>query len=381
MWKQIDQLLALPACTCDASKQFNDFNHLIKLIQFLMGLDSICQSVRTNLLTRETLPSMKDAFSIISREESHLHTKFFSEKVPNSTVGFAVKTNQVFDSKKKGIRPPNPSLKCSHCNKTGHTVEKCFELVGYPLWMKSKNNGNKGGMDSQTKKVQVIGNQFDGLYLCGSSSVKVCSASCDVNLWHARLGHPAEVVLHVLKNKLDVKNVSLSPCETCNRAKQHRDPFPLSDHKSKMLGELVHLDVWGPYKVPSRDGLRFFLTIVDDYTRAIWVYLMRHKREVFHNTQGFFNWLKTQFGKHVKVFRSDNGTDTPHPKVGPTPDDDIKNDPISDHGSQQSNVESSDTLGKVVSQQPSVTDEHMDRANHDTEVETIFNNSEGDDVG
>ncbi|KAJ0541120.1 putative transcription factor interactor and regulator CCHC(Zn) family [Helianthus annuus] len=144
MWKQLDQLLALPACSCDASKQFNDFNHLIKLMQFLMGLDSSYQSVRTNLLTRETFPSVKDAFSVISREESHLHSKNIFDKTPNNPVGFSVKTGQVIDSRKKNNRTPNPNLKCSHCNKTGHTIEKCFELVGYPSWMKSKPGGNKG---------------------------------------------------------------------------------------------------------------------------------------------------------------------------------------------------------------------------------------------
>ncbi|MFS7921946.1 putative transcription factor interactor and regulator CCHC(Zn) family [Helianthus anomalus] len=144
MWKQLDRLLALPVCSYDASKQFNDFNHLIKLMQFLMGVDSSYQSVRTNLLTRETLPSVKDAFSIISREESHLHSKNIFYKTLNNVVGFATKTNQIIDTKKKGVRIPNPNLKCSHCNKTGHTIEKCFELVGYPSWMKSKLGGNKG---------------------------------------------------------------------------------------------------------------------------------------------------------------------------------------------------------------------------------------------
>nr|GEW25710.1 hypothetical protein [Tanacetum cinerariifolium] len=37
------------------------------------------------------------------------------------------------------------------------------------------------------------------------------------------------------------------------KAKQTREPFPLSDHKSKTLGELVHLDLWGLYRVPSRE--------------------------------------------------------------------------------------------------------------------------------
>ncbi|GKB99882.1 ribonuclease H-like domain-containing protein, partial [Tanacetum coccineum] len=33
-----------------------------------------------------------------------------------------------------------------------------------------------------------------------------------------------------------------------DQAKQTREPFPLSDHVSTELGELVHLDLWGPYK-------------------------------------------------------------------------------------------------------------------------------------
>nr|GEV38026.1 ribonuclease H-like domain-containing protein [Tanacetum cinerariifolium] len=39
-------------------------------------------------------------------------------------------------------------------------------------------------------------------------------------------------------------------------AKQTRERFPLSDHKSVHVGELVHLDVWGPYKVTSRESFK-----------------------------------------------------------------------------------------------------------------------------
>nr|GFB29572.1 hypothetical protein [Tanacetum cinerariifolium] len=34
-------------------------------------------------------------------------------------------------------------------------------------------------------------------------------------------------------------------CDICHNAKQTREPFPLSDHKSTGLGDLTHLDVWG----------------------------------------------------------------------------------------------------------------------------------------
>ncbi|GJY45705.1 hypothetical protein Tco_0434768 [Tanacetum coccineum] len=40
----------------------------------------------------------------------------------------------------------------------------------------------------------------------------------------------------------------------CHRSKQTSDPLPLSDHKSKKRGELIHLDLWGPYRVTRREG-------------------------------------------------------------------------------------------------------------------------------
>ncbi|GJX30856.1 ribonuclease H-like domain-containing protein [Tanacetum coccineum] len=96
----------------------------------------------------------------------------------------------------------------------------------------------------------------------------------------SRLGHPADQVLNVLKIDLKLsKNTSVSVYETCHRAKQIREPFPLSDHKSVKPGELVHLDLWGPYKVSSREWFKYFLTIIDDYSRAVWTYLLKTKEE------------------------------------------------------------------------------------------------------
>ncbi|KAJ0765507.1 putative transcription factor interactor and regulator CCHC(Zn) family [Helianthus annuus] len=141
MWKQFDAVLQLPTCSCQAAKYFNDFSTLIKLMQFLMGLDDVYQPVRTNLLTREPLPSVKVAFSIVSREESHRNSSVGSK---TQNVSFVSKTNQTFDQKKKEFRGPNPNLKCTHCNKLGHTVDRCFELVGYPSSFKKKPGGQVG---------------------------------------------------------------------------------------------------------------------------------------------------------------------------------------------------------------------------------------------
>ncbi|GKC57621.1 ribonuclease H-like domain-containing protein [Tanacetum coccineum] len=73
------------------------------------------------------------------------------------------------------------------------------------------------------------------------------------------LGHPAHQVLDVLKSTLNFENKESDlMCDTCKEAKQTREPFPLSDHVSTELGKLVHLDLWGPYKVVYSREVKFF---------------------------------------------------------------------------------------------------------------------------
>ncbi|XP_071724491.1 uncharacterized protein [Rutidosis leptorrhynchoides] len=444
----------------DRSSHANGFtahNQLIKLMQFLMGLDDIYQPVRSNLLTRDPLPDVKTAFAVVSREESHrgLHADGKSNKTQASAF-FVKNQNQKvqtptfttkpgFDNTRRG---PNMNLKCDKCQKFGHTIERCFELKGYPPGYKKKNynfnksknasnnsivdntnlnsnqdcstssssvplsfshkqmmkilnlisdksptvemSSNMSGMfinnsklfnerfneffkfnssktmthksqgwivdtganqhitsieeclfdvvdisklhltvdhpngtqariikvgnlkltdnitlfdvlvvpdycvslifvsklskdsklfvgfdesycyiqDLKLMKTVGTGRSSGGLYLfnaidyCKMNSSS-CNAICYVSaqLWHQRLGHPFDQVLKVLKGHLKIDNTNISyPCDTCHRAKQIRDPFPLSEHKSKDLGDLVHLDLWGPFKIQSREGIKTIRT-------------------------------------------------------------------------------------------------------------------------
>ncbi|KAJ0742666.1 hypothetical protein HanPI659440_Chr10g0366771 [Helianthus annuus] len=142
-----------------AAKDYNDFSTLIKLMQFLMGFDDVYQPVRTNLLTREPFPSVKAVYALISREESHRLSSSGSKGQSVSFVAKSNQSNQNIDPRRRNFRGPNPNLKCTHCNMLGHTVDHCFEIIGYPLGMKKRtggsfvrnnngNNTNKSSMSS-----------------------------------------------------------------------------------------------------------------------------------------------------------------------------------------------------------------------------------------
>lgn len=475
LWKEFDGLVSLPECVCDAATRFNDHSKLIKLMQFLNGLDDSFNQVKSHVLLMDPLPNVRSAFSIISREESRQKNGSLTNNMGTSQpAAFNSKTNDFKRNKGRNL-----NLQCKNCGAKGHTIERCYKLIGYPKdfkprtetnsqttfnkpflnnnvssgssdtvntlqtsnseqhfltseqyskflrlisesqgneevpacanmagiacnsFVKSKKwvvdsganqhmtasesclsdivdvsklnlkvahpNGssariNKIGnlqlsnaltlfdvfvipdfsvnllsvhkvcrdskckvvfdeyscvvQDSQSKGTVETGNESGGLYYISSSpsgtiSTKTNLAKCFVAkiTWHSRLGHPAEPALNVLKESLQFSSDILPPCDVCHKAKQTRETFPISQKSTVSLGDLVHLDVWGPYKVLTIGGFKYFLTIVDDFTRATWVYLLKSKDEVFNCFLAFFKVLQNQFGVKIKTIRSDNGTE------------------------------------------------------------------------
>ncbi|XP_055824271.1 uncharacterized protein LOC129892727 [Solanum dulcamara] len=100
-----------------------------------------------------------------------------------------------------------------------------------------------------------------------------------------------------------------SPCTVCPLAKQTKVPFPVSNHTSKTLFDLVYCDVWGPYKVPTHNGMKYFVTVVDDYSRFTWLFLLTAKSDTIVVMRHFFAQVHNLFSTCVKVLRIDNGTE------------------------------------------------------------------------
>ncbi|GAA0145430.1 hypothetical protein LIER_05626 [Lithospermum erythrorhizon] len=128
-------------------------------------------------------------------------------------------------------------------------------------------------------------------------------------LWHCRLGHPFDRVLKLvpaLQGSLSRKQLDTT-CTICPQAKQRRDSFLLSDSRTSRVFELLHCDLWGPNKIPYSNGAFYFLTIFDDYSHTVWVYLLHSKSDVFKYFCSFLAMITRQFQAHVKIVTSDNG--------------------------------------------------------------------------
>ena len=87
------------------------------------------------------------------------------------------------------------------------------------------------------------------------------------------------------------------------------ESFFLEDCKKpkKEKLELVHSDVWGPASVPSHGGLRYYVTLIDDSNRKVWVYFMKNKSDVFMTFKKWKSQVELDSSCKVKCLRSDNG--------------------------------------------------------------------------
>ena len=65
--------------------------------------------------------------------------------------------------------------------------------------------------------------------------------------------------------------------------------FDTTIHQTNGTLDYVHTNMWGLAKVVFLGGKHYYVTFVDDYSRWVWVYTMRHKDEVL---DVFLKWKK-----------------------------------------------------------------------------------------
>ncbi|XP_074293776.1 uncharacterized protein LOC141620932 [Silene latifolia] len=174
--------------------------------------------------------------------------------------------------------------------------------------------------DPTTKRKVCVGQKLAGVFRirftknkanCGKScfssiaSHTACAASpsfhkADVHLAHSRLGHVSlSKLLHVPMYSAINKTQNFH-CDTCIMSKHHKLPFPVSHSLATTPFALIHVDLWGPYRIKSITGASYFFTIVDDHTRVTWTSLLKDKTEVAQTIVHFLAYVHTRFGPKSK---------------------------------------------------------------------------------
>ncbi|KAK8936826.1 hypothetical protein KSP39_PZI012397 [Platanthera zijinensis] len=155
--------------------------------------------------------------------------------------------------------------------------------------------------DRRTHTTIGKGRLQNGLYLLDVSPTILSSVSSTD--WHRRLGHAP---LPILQRALP--DISLTPfqCDSCILGKQTRSSFSSHCTRSAAPFDLVHSDIWGPFKITSISGFQYFITFIDDHSRTTWLYLLRDRSELPRVFRAFVLETRTQFHTTIKALRTDN---------------------------------------------------------------------------
>ena len=128
--------------------------------------------------------------------------------------------------------------------------------------------------------------------------------------WHFRLGHPSLSILNkVLSDySLSVSNPShkLMSCADCLINKSHKIPFSQSTITSSRPLEYIFSDVWSS-PILSLDKYRYYLLLVDHYTRYTWLYPLKQKSQVKETFIAFKSLVENRFQAKIGTVYSDNG--------------------------------------------------------------------------
>ena len=169
-------------------------------------------------------------------------------------------------------------------------------------------NFSKGTASMNAPDGTVFDIKKDGrLYYLNSINPKQ-DISYTAKKWHEILGHCNQqdvIKLEQVVTGMKITDKSKFNCNTCATGKltQHRNRAP--DERAMSNLELVHCDLAGPIDPVAKDGYKYAISFVDDYSGITMIYMLQKKSDTVAATERFYA-DSAPYGK-VRRLRCDNG--------------------------------------------------------------------------
>ncbi|GJS43694.1 retrotransposon protein, putative, ty1-copia subclass [Tanacetum coccineum] len=216
---------------------------------------------------------------------------------------------------------------CHYCKEEGQWKRNCPVYLAELMKKKKKTGGQNVASTSSVSMNNML--YFNAITVNGiyeidmrDSTLPIINSMYSISnkrtkpnldssyLWHCRLAHINKKRIEKLQHDGLLKPTDNEPfdqCVSCISGKMTRKPFSHKTEKVKDVLGLIHTDVCGPLRHVSKKGASYFITFTDDYSRYGYVYLLKHKHEVFETFKVFKSEVENQLGKTIKAIRSDRG--------------------------------------------------------------------------
>src|SRR5258706_8235429 len=252
--------------------------------------ESAAPSSTSSTTSTVSTPHLHQRFMLDSGASSHMTNDLGRFKTLSADRGhIEIANGQFIDYTGKGTvilncELPDGSLSLLHLNNILFVPSLSKSLFSWPVArdLGFCLEGNKSGTCLKRKdgslvlfaeavgKMEFIKEKIESVF-----SVK------SFKHWHATFSYIAPTSLCKTHLFEDGHILPTPPttfhCEPCVLAKSTHSVPKSSERKTTAPFELIHSDLSGRFPVKSIEGFEYYLTIVDDFSRASWIYFLKKK--------------------------------------------------------------------------------------------------------
>ncbi|KAG7577896.1 Retrotransposon Copia-like N-terminal [Arabidopsis thaliana x Arabidopsis arenosa] len=163
LWEEHRNYVDIPVCSCgrcecDAATKWEKMQQRSRVTKFLMGLNESYDQTRRHILMLKPMPNIEEAFNIVTQDErqktirptTRVDNVAFQAVVPmNGSDQYTVSEN-AYIAAYNTARPMQKPV-CTNCGKVGHTIQKCYKIIGFPPGYKINATGYNQKTNSQVQ--------------------------------------------------------------------------------------------------------------------------------------------------------------------------------------------------------------------------------------
>ncbi|XP_050204868.1 uncharacterized protein LOC126654907 [Mercurialis annua] len=146
LWQEIDLFHNINWKCPDDGVLYSKMLEKDRIFDFLQGLNQDLDDVRGRILGMKPLPTSKEAFAEVRREETRRKVMSLpsqSAAIETAAQGSALATNRYSEEKDAKGAFGKDVWRCEHCKKPYHTKDTCWDLHGTPLDWKPRTQRRK----------------------------------------------------------------------------------------------------------------------------------------------------------------------------------------------------------------------------------------------
>ncbi|XP_059286871.1 uncharacterized protein LOC132040263 [Lycium ferocissimum] len=142
LWDELTISIDYPPCTCACKEEWVKLEGDQRVYQFLAGLNESYSGIRRSILMMKPLPDLDSVYSMLIHDEQQSELQASLPSFASESTSFSAGAQRYpqrvnFEPKRPNFPTNNmsnntSSLFCKYCKRTGHVIDKCHRLHGYP---------------------------------------------------------------------------------------------------------------------------------------------------------------------------------------------------------------------------------------------------------